>query len=199
MTLKFQPRLTYRCDTVAMTLVELLIGVGIGSIVLALLSVLTVFGTRSFASLGNYSILNEQSHAGIDRVTRELRQASGVVSWSTNSVPKWLVVTNVTVASNGTTNAYSVRYSWDSDRQLVMRKSTAGADTVLLEGCDSWNFSLCTGFPNAGATNGFYPATNAADCKLINMVWRCSRLVGGMSAVNTESEQFAQIVLRNKH
>lgn len=182
----------------AMTLIELLIGIGIGSIVLAVLSTLTVYGTRSFVSLGNYSILNEQSHAGIDRITRELRQASGVVAWSANSTPKWLVVTNIKVDLYGVTNTYSVKYSWDTDRQLVARKSTEIDDTVLLEGCDSWNFSLWQRSPDAGATNGFYPATNAADCKMLKMSWRCSRQVGGMNVATTEAEQSAQIVLRNK-
>ena len=97
MKLRFQKQPFQRRGAKAMTLVEVLISIGIGSVVLALLCTLTVFGTRSFVSLGSFSILNEQSHVGIDRVTRELRQASGVVSWSTNSTPKWLVVTNVTV------------------------------------------------------------------------------------------------------
>ena len=194
---QLQPHSIRRRAAVAMTLVELLIGVGIGSIVLALVAILTVFGTRSFVALGNYSILNEQSHAGIDRITRELRQASGVVAWNTNSLPKWLVVTNVTVAL-GTTNAYSVKYSWDTDRQLVMSKSTGGGDTVVLAGCDHWDFSLWQRFPNPAATNGFFPAMSAAECKLIQMSWRCSRLVGGTGAVNMEAEQIAQIVLRNK-
>lgn len=181
-----------------MTLMELLFAMGIGSVVLAIIGLLMMYGTRSFASLGNYSILNEQSHSGADRITRELRQATAVVAWETNSMPKWLLITNVTVAPNGSTNAYSVKYLWDSDRQLISRKSTDAADVVLLEGCDEWGFTLWKRFPDSGATNGFFPATNGADCKMITMNWRCSRLVAGMNSVNTEAEQFAQIVLRNK-
>jgi prepilin-type N-terminal cleavage/methylation domain-containing protein len=187
-----------RRTAAGMTLMEVLIAMGIGSVVLAIIGLLMMYGTRSFVSLGNYSILNEQSHAGIDRITRELREASAVVAWSTNSLPKWILVTNIIVAPNGVTNAYSVKYSWDSDRQLVSRKSTDSADTVLLEGCDEWAFTLWKRFPDSGATNGFYLATNAADCKMITMKWRCSRLIAGMNAVNTEAEQYAQIVLRNK-
>jgi len=184
--------------TAGMTLMEMLFAMGIGSIVLAIIALLIMYGTRSFVSLGNYSILNEQSHAGIDRITRELRQATAVVAWETNSLPKWLLVTNVSVALNGVTNAYSVKYSWDTSRQLVAQKSTDGTETVLLEGCDEWGFTLWKRFPDGGAPNGFYLATNAADCKMITMNWRCSRMVAGMNAVNTEAEQFAQIVMRNK-
>lgn len=196
-----QTCLARRRNTVAMTLVELMVGIGVGSIVLAVVSILTVFGTRSFVSLGNYSILEQQSHAGIDQITRELRQAAGVVAWQTNSLPKWLLVTNITVNPDGTTNAskaYSVKYSWDSDRQLVVRKSNESEDKVLLEGCDSWDFSLWKRAPYANQTNGFYRATTAADCKLISMTWRCSRFIAGTNSVNTEAVQTAQIVLRNK-
>lgn len=181
-----------------MTLVELMVGIGVGSIVLALVSILTVFGARSFVSLGNYSILEQQSRAGIDQLTREVRQATAVVSWQTNALPKWLLVTNVTVEPNGTTNAYSVKYSWDSDRQLVVRKSNESEDKVLLEGCDSWDFSLWKGVPNTNQTDGFYAATNATECKLICMTWKCSRFMAGTNTVNTEAVQTAQIVLRNK-
>lgn len=194
----FQTRSASRSNAGGMTLMELLFAMGIGSVVLAIIGLLMMYGTRSFASLGNYSILNEQSHSGADRITRELRQATAVVAWETNSLPKWLLITNVTVAPNGSTNAYSVKYLWDTDRQLVARKSTDTEDTVLLEGCDEWGFTLWKRFPDSGATNGFFPATNGADCKMITMRWRCSRLVAGMNSVNTEAEQFAQIVLRNK-
>jgi hypothetical protein len=188
MTFKLaQTNLVRRRTALAMTLVELMIGIGVGSIVLAVVSVLTVFGARSFVTLGNYSILEQQSTTGIDQITRELRQASRVVAWQTNSLPKWLLVTNM--------NGYTVKYSLDSDRQLVMRKSNEGEDKVLIEGCDSWNFSLWKGAPQ---TNGFYLATTAADCKMISMTWKCSRFIAGTNSMNTEAAQTAQIVLRNK-
>ena len=177
-----------RRAAVAMTLVELMIGIGVGSIVLAVVSVLTVFGARSFATLGNYSIVEQQTTTGIDQITRELRQASGVVSWQTNALPKWLLLTN---APGG----YSVKYSWDSDRQLVVKKSNEGEEKVLLDGCDSWNFNL---WKRAPQTNGFYQATVPADCKMISMTWKCSRFIAGTNSMNTEAAQTAQIVLRNK-
>lgn len=199
MTLKFNRKnLAGRGNAVAMTLVELMIGIGVGSIVLAVVSLLTVFGTRSFVSLGNYSILEQQSTTGIDQITREMRQASGVVGWQTNSLPKWLLLTNITVEPDGTTNAYSVKYSWDSDRQLVVRKSNEGEDVVLLEGCDNWDFSLWKRAPYSNQTNGFNLATTAAECKLVSMSWKCSRHIAGTNSVNTEAMQTAQIVLRNK-
>lgn len=170
-----------------MTLIELMVGMGVGSIVLVLVSILTVFGARSFASLGNYTILEGRSAIGVDEITREVRQACGVVDWQTNAMPKWLVVTNAA--------GYTVRYSLDADRQLTMKKSNQ-PEEVLLKDCDTWNFRLLKGAPLANGN--FDPAILRSECKLISMSWRCSRFVGGTNSVNSESLQTAQIVMRNK-
>ena len=170
-----------------MTLIELMVGIGVGSIVLAVVSILTVFGARSFASMGNYTILEQQSTIGVEQITRELRQACGVLAWQTNAMPKWLLVTNPT--------GYTVKYSLDTDGQITRLKSSQTQPDVLLTGCDSWTFSLLNGAPQ---TNGFKPATNMSDCKMISMSWRCSRFMGKTNSVNTEAVQTARIVMRNK-
>lgn len=188
MTLNHPPTTSVRRQrTVAMTLVELMVAIGVGSIVLAIVSILTVVGARSFASVGNYVILEQKSGVGVDEITRELRQASGVVSWQTNGMPKWLIVTN--------SDGYTVKYSLDTDRQMTMKKSNQTEPDVLLDGCDSWNFSLLNGAPTA---NGFSVATNKDDCKIISMSWKCSRFMGRTNSVNTEAVQTARVVLRNK-
>jgi hypothetical protein len=75
--------------------------------------------------------------------------------------------------------------------------------TVLTE-CDRWDFGLYQRTPLVTSSNVFYyPATNTAGtldpklCKLINLSWKCSRLVAAQK-LNTESVQAAQFVLRNK-
>jgi hypothetical protein len=67
--------------------------------------------------------------------------------------------------------------------------------TVLLTGCDSLEFHMYQRTPRAG-TNSFYAATDAAQCKLIDMQWRCSRSLLGKNA-NSETVQTALVVLRN--
>ena len=67
--------------------------------------------------------------------------------------------------------------------------------TVLLTGCDSLEFHMYQRTPQAG-TNSFYAATDAAQCKLIDMQWRCSRSLLGKNA-NSETVQTALVVLRN--
>lgn len=185
--LSAQKNLPRRKSAVAMTLVELMVAVGVGSIVLAIVSILTVLGARSFASLGNYSILSQKSTLGVDQISRELRQACAVVSYQTNFFPKTLLVTNPI--------GYTVKYSLDTDRQLTMKKSNLPDEEVILEDCDSWNFSLWTKSPQ---TNGFTPATGASDCRMISMNWKCSRFLGRTNSVNSEAVQTAQIVMRNK-
>lgn len=172
-----------------MTLIELMVGIGVGSIVLVIVSILTVFGARSFASMGNYTILAQKSSIGVDEITRELRQACGVISWQTNGIPKWLVVTN--------SAGYTVRYSLNTDRQITMKKSNQPEEEILLNGCDNWDFNLYQRTPQLNGV--FYPSTAPVlDCKMISMSWRCSRFLGGTNAVNTEAVQTAQIVMRNK-
>jgi Tfp pilus assembly protein PilW len=170
-----------------MTLVELMVAIGVGSIVLVIVSVLTVAGARSFASVGNYAILQQRSSVGVDEITRELRLACGVWAYQTNGLPKWLIVTN--------SDGYTVKYSLDTDHQMTMKKSNKAEPDVLLDGCDNWNFSLLNGAPTA---NGFTLATNKNDCKIISMSWKCSRFMGRTNSVSTEAVQTAQIVMRNK-
>ena len=67
--------------------------------------------------------------------------------------------------------------------------------TVLLTGCDSLEFQIYQRTPPPG-TNSFYLATDAAQCKLVDMKWRCSRSLLD-KVVNTETVQTAQVVIRN--
>jgi prepilin-type N-terminal cleavage/methylation domain-containing protein len=175
-----------------MTLLELLIAMGIGSLVLAVVLTLTVFAARSFIALGNYSTLDQQSRLGADVMTREIRQATGIVTWSSNATARSLTLTNGTAG-------YAMRYAWDSSTQeLRSRKSTEAADRRVLTGCVDWTFSFWQRTPLPNQTNTFYTALTPAQTKLINMSWKCSRAVASTTLINTETVQTAQIVLRNQ-
>ncbi|MEY4387376.1 MAG: hypothetical protein RLY20_2659 [Verrucomicrobiota bacterium] len=172
------------------TLVELMVALGVGSIVLAVVATVTVFGARSFMALGNYSALDQQSCAGVDQMTREIRQATALIS--TNNSPKALVFTN---ANKGIT----ITYAWNANtKQLTAKYSNESQERVLLRGCEDWSFHLWQRTPYSNLTNVFYAATSPKLCKLVDMSWKCSRTVGGTKLLNTESIQTAQIVLRNQ-
>jgi Tfp pilus assembly protein PilW len=176
----------------AMTLVEVLVAVAIGSLVLAVVVTLIVFGARSFIALGNYSVLDQQSRLGIDRMTREIRQATAVIGVQTNTTPIWLLITNAT-------KGITVKYAWDpATQELTAKYSDNAAEQTLLTGCERWSFSLWQRTPYANQTNAFHTADTLALCKLVSMNWKCSRSVMGTNLMNTETIQTAQIVLRNQ-
>ncbi len=178
-----------------MTLIEVVVSVALGTIVVAIAVSLWLFGSRSFAAMGNYADLEEKSRNALDLMSRDLRQATGVTGFQNQGPVRWLTVTDPT---SGT-----ITYTWQrADKTLVCQKA-GEPDQIYLTECDTWDFDLFQRTPQKGGDYLFFPATNAMGaydlsiCKLINMSWTCSRRILGNRA-NTESVQTAQIVLRNK-
>jgi hypothetical protein len=176
---------------------ELLVAVGISSLLLAVVLAVNVFGAKSFVSIGNYVNLDCKSRNTLDVLSREIRNATAVVSFQTNLPIRSLTLTNATLGKT-----ISLTYNATA-RTLVFTKTGQPAQTFLTE-CDRWDFALYSRAPVLSSNNiTFHFATNAAGaldvkfCKLINMSWKCSRTIIG-SKQNTESVQTAQIVLRNK-
>lgn len=171
------------------TLVEMMVTLLVLSLLIASVVVLSMYTTRTFCMIGNYVALDSQSRYGSDLLGRQIRNASALVNYSTGSHP-YLLLTNAT--SGQIINIYY------TNNTALMLAQTGQPTQMLLTNCNSWTFSLYNRAPNITATNvTFYPATNAASCKVINMTWKCSRNILG-SPLNTESVLTAQIVLRNK-
>src|SRR5712671_4514298 len=100
-----------------MSLVELMVAVGIGSLVcLATLATL-IFSLRSFAALTNYQDLNVKSRMAIDVLSTDIRQAIGC---STNAT---FSASDLTL--NGTNPVslfpYKIKYSYDSNATTLTR------------------------------------------------------------------------------
>jgi hypothetical protein len=167
-----------------MTLVETIVAVGIGSIALSTVAAFSYYSARSFAAIGNYVDLDNTSRKAVDWMTKEIRQTAALSDYQTNA----LTFTDY--------DGKPLQYIYDpAEREL--RRVKDAISTVLLTGCDSFEFHIYQRTPQPG-TNSFYAATDATQCKLIEMKWRCSRslLVLGKKA-NTETVQTAQVVLRN--
>jgi len=178
-----------RSDFCGMTLIEMLVAMSVGVLIMAVVAVLTVYALRSFTAMGNYADLESKSRLALDRITREVRQATGVVSFDQSGPEKWLRLTN---ALDGT----SFKYIWDRDAEVRALFCEKGeTQTKYLDECDEWNFTLYQRTPLPDSTNEFYPTTNANMCKMIEMNWKCSRTMLGRKW-NTESAQSARIVLR---
>ena len=179
------------------SLVEVLIAMAIGSLVLAAVSSLTMYGAKATTAMVNYTDLDSKSRYALDVISREIRQANSVLSFQTNLPVKTLTVTNAS-------DATAITFTYDSNARTVVMSKTGQADLTALTECDRWDFSLYQRTPYVTATNiSYYPATNTAGvltvslCKLINLSWKCSRNIFAQK-VNTESVQAAQIVLRTK-
>ncbi len=185
----------------AFTLVEVFFVVLIGSMLLYAIYILSLYGARTFAALGNYTDLDSRSRYALDTMTREIRGASQLVDFANKSNGKSLTFTN---AVEGTTSTFT----WDVNAGTIVFDKTGQPTQTLLSGCVAWDFALYQRSPNLSGTNIlYYPATNISGvldpslCKLVDMNWKCSRTNFAMMAsrrFNTETVQTAQVVLRNK-
>ena len=166
-----------------MTLLEILVALGISSIALVTLAAFAFYSARSFAAIGNYVDLDNTSRKAVDLMSKEIRQTGALVYYQ----PNVLTFTNYD-------DHTSLQYIYDPAERKLTRVKDA-ISTVLLTGCESLEFHIYQRTPQPG-TNSFYAATAAAQCKLIEMKWRCSRSLLGKKA-NTETVQTAQVVIRN--
>ena len=171
------------------TLPEMLMAVGVGSIVLAMVTGLFLFGLRSFAAISNYADLSGKSRQSLDLLLRDIRQATNVLSFNTN-----LPIKSLTLGTYDGT----VTYAWDSNAGVLTTTKAypSGASIVQtnLIGCEQWNFFLYQRTPTNGYV--FFPTTDLKICKLIEMSWKCSRSMLGKK-VNSEEIMTAQVVIRN--
>jgi hypothetical protein len=178
-----------------MSLVEMAVAVGVGSIVLVLVGLLALYGLRSFAVMGNYADLEEKSRLAMDKISRDLRQTTGVLRYKVTPDSKTLVLTNALAAT-------AITYVWDADTHRLTSEENGESPVVRLTDCESWNASFFQDRPQPSVTLPFLPATNGVGkldlelARIITLSWTCSRTVPGMKAT-TDSAQSLQVVLRN--
>jgi hypothetical protein len=173
----------------AMTLIEVMMALGLGSMLLGATASLSLFTARSFTALGNYDDLDRYSRNALDVMSRDIRQTRALAAYQ----PNLLVFQD----NDGATN---LTYSWNPSTEVLTRRKAA-VTTVMLTNCSSLVFNIFQRNPS-NAFN-FYPATNnmtgVADpsmCKLISVTWKCGRQILGRTA-NTETVQTAKIVMRD--
>ncbi len=191
-------QVTARCwysIQLGLTLIEMLIATGIGAIMILIIVTLTAYAERSFAITSSHVDLESRSRLALDKLTRQLHQATAVIACQTNLPVKSLTVTNAV-------EGYMLTLSWDSDDRKLLLETVGPTPEddrtdTLLRNCDRWDFTLCNRAPVVGPTQvSFDPALSIADCKVILMSWSCSqKLIGKLE---TENVQEAQIALRNK-
>jgi Tfp pilus assembly protein PilW len=168
-----------------------------GLIVLAAVGFMSLYSSRSSIAVMNYTDLEAKSRYALDVISRELRQASAVLAYQNNGNIKSLTMTNADQAA-------SIVLTYDAQARTVALDRSGLSRSIVLTECDRWDFGLYQRTPFITSSNVlYYPATNSGGtlnpsmCKLINLTWKCSRLVAAQK-LNTESVQAAQFVLRNK-
>ena len=164
-----------------LSLVEVLVALGVGSLVLVATTALSLYSSKSFATMLNQAELNNQSHETLDRITQRIRVAQKVKDLKTDQL--------ILVDSSGA----DLKLKYD-DKKKTLTMTDKAKDKNVLTGCDAVKFSMFQGTP-IGSSFDLVTTTNEADCKVVQIQWNCSRSLLGS---RTETMQSARVVIRNK-
>jgi Tfp pilus assembly protein PilW len=174
-----------------MALAEMMMAMGLGSLVIVAAMALTFYGSRTFATMANYVELDRTSRLALDQMMSDIRQADCLTSFSTNQL-----VFQTTDPNSGAVS--SLTYTYSPGDQTVSRTFN-GKTTVLLKGCQLWQPGM---YQRNTVTNSFdqyvVDDTGRPDlCKAVKLTWSCSRTVPGLP-MNTENVQSTKVVIRKQ-
>jgi type II secretory pathway pseudopilin PulG len=166
-----------------MTLVELLIASSILSVLLAGLASFAMFNARSLAVITNWAEVDQVSRNAMDIISRDVRQASGVLSLTNNAV----------------TLEYSdgapMTYTFDPENRIMTRYKS-GLTVALIRDLDACRFTLLQRNLIEGTTD-LYPTDDPKQCKVLRIDWGCSkRILGKPSGVF--ANQSLRVVIRKQ-
>jgi hypothetical protein len=166
----------------------MMFAVGVFSVAGLALATMFLFSIRSFGALANYAILDQQNRQAMDQLTREIRQAKHVTSYSTNPP-------SITVLSGGND---SITYSFDpSSRQML--RTTSTSSKVLLTNCSLLHFTLYQRNPKTGFELYDIASNNVQKyVKAIELTWKTSKALNPTTQINSENVQTARIVIRKQ-
>lgn len=177
-SIKLSPR-----NVAGFFLSEMMVAFGITALLLVAMAAVAMFSGRSFAALANYVDLDDHNRLAIDQLTRDLRQANRIISYTTTSL------------TMQDADGVDIAYNYSPGHHTLTRSKSA-TSSVLLRECDSFSFSLGQRNTVAGSYN-LHPAETVETAKVVNVAWVCSRTIFGVKE-NTESVQTARIVIRKQ-
>ena len=167
----------------AFTLVEYMIAMSVGLIVLAAACVLWGFASVTCAGLLNYVDMSMTSKNALEMVSREIRNAVAVQSFSASQ----LVLLDP--------REQQVTLTYDSASQTL--KQTKGTEQkILLQGCSSFQFKVFQRTPTY-ASDALSVATSTNTAKVVQMQWTCARKLTG-DKQNVENLVSSRVVIRSK-
>jgi hypothetical protein len=167
-------------------MVEMVVALGLGTLILASVVAVTITVSQAMLSIGNYNDLDRKSSRTLDTFSRDVRNASAVVT----NTPTYLLLTNGYEGS-------LTSYKWDGSNVVNRVYSSVNgtkAVTAMLTNCDIFAIQYYQRNPNGNFL--FVTSSVTSQIKLISVSWKCSRTVLG-SKLNTESVQTAIVVIRN--
>ena len=184
MYIKLAPRAKH-----AWTLVEIMVAAGIFSLVGMALMGTYLFSVESMASMYNYCLLDASNRQAMDLLTREIRQSTAVLAYTTNSI------TIQTANEYGATGP-DVTYTFSPSTRQMLRTSD-GTSKVLLNDCSLLNFQLFTRCPSNAVFGSFPVATGdwQQTVKVLQLKWKTSI---NLPSVASENVQTARIVIRKQ-
>lgn len=112
MTTSSTPSKSPRRRSRAFTLVEVMIGAALGSVVLAGVMSTFLMLSRSGIAAVNYTTMDAQSRRALEEFAQDIRMASNV-TWNSTASITLTVPENYVTADPATTNR--VTYAWDND------------------------------------------------------------------------------------
>lgn len=171
------------------TLVEMMVSVAVFSVVALALAMLFLFSIRSFAAMYNYALLDQENRQTMDKLTKEIREANEVTSYTSNSL----------TILNGSGN--TVTYTWSPPPTGTLSRNDGLTTQILLTNCALLNFYLYQKNPSNANWGVFPAATNSFTntVKVVELTWSTKRAINPTVQVNSENVQTARIVLRNQH
>lgn len=173
------------------TLMEMMIAVGLFSLVGMALMGTWIFSVKTMASMYAYSVLDANNRQAMDQLTREIRQAKRVLAYSTNSI------TILTAKEDGTTP--TVTYSFSPSTKKMIRSSSDEGSRQLLDNCSLLQFQLYTRCPSNAVFGAFPVAVNnwSNTVKVLQLTWKTA-VTRPDGIINSENVQTARIVIRKQ-
>ena len=167
----------------AFTIVEMMIAMGVATIVGVIAASFTIFSARSFVEMSDYSDMNQDSQLALDKMSKDIRQTKSLTGSTSNSL------------SFLDANGNALQFVYAPDKKTLSRIS-GGTTTILLSNCNSLTFWT---YQHTLVSNSFYcyAASVPANTRVIQVTWSCSRNILGNSKATTENIESAEIVMRN--
>jgi hypothetical protein len=165
-----------------MTLVEIMVATGLGSLVTLVLCSLTLYSARNFSSMVNYTDLNKDSRKVLDLVSKEIRQSRGLLERTPTSLTFKL-------------NDGQLSYTYEPET-LTLTENKKGNIKVVLDNCVFWTNEIFQRIPKEGNFD-FTPTEDPKVCKMVQIRWTCT-LGESTGRTNSDSIESMKVVIRKK-